>query len=136
MGFLPGECTAGANDYRSAAERLECLLADRGRETLLVGRPVFKTGWGRQAVPGGFDSHSLPPRFSATQIGTQVSELLLHYGRQCAVEGYGIIAWLIRWSDAWRGAKRCKGHHEAGRVVRNADFAGKACDELLRRGLS
>ena len=27
-----------------------------------MGRPVFKTGWGRQAVPGGFDSHPSPPR--------------------------------------------------------------------------
>ncbi len=26
-----------------------------------VGRPVFKTGWGRQTVPGGFDSHPPPP---------------------------------------------------------------------------
>lgn len=26
-----------------------------------MGRPVFKTGRGRQTVPGGFDSHSLPP---------------------------------------------------------------------------
>ena len=30
-----------------------------------VGRLVFKTRRGRQAVPGGFDSHSLPPRFPA-----------------------------------------------------------------------
>jgi selenocysteine-specific elongation factor len=26
-----------------------------------VGRPVFKTGWGRQTVSGGFDSHPPPP---------------------------------------------------------------------------
>lgn len=26
-----------------------------------VGRPVLKTGWGRQTVPGGFDSHPPPP---------------------------------------------------------------------------
>jgi hypothetical protein len=26
-----------------------------------VGRPVCKTGWGCYAVPGGFDSHALPP---------------------------------------------------------------------------
>jgi selenocysteine-specific elongation factor len=32
-----------------------------GREASLVGRPVFKTGKGREPVLGGFDSHSLPP---------------------------------------------------------------------------
>lgn len=32
-----------------------------GREASLVGRPDFKSGWGSQAVPGGFDSHSPPP---------------------------------------------------------------------------
>ncbi len=26
-----------------------------------MGRPGFKPGWGRQPLPGGFDSHSLPP---------------------------------------------------------------------------
>ncbi len=33
-----------------------------GREASLVGRPDFKSGWGRQPALGGFDSHSLPPR--------------------------------------------------------------------------
>lgn len=32
-----------------------------GREASLVGRPDFKSGRGREPVPGGFDSHSLPP---------------------------------------------------------------------------
>ncbi len=32
-----------------------------GREASPVGRPDFKSGGGRQPVPGGFDSHSLPP---------------------------------------------------------------------------
>ena len=32
-----------------------------GRDSLPVGRPDFKSGWGRETVPGGFDSHSLPP---------------------------------------------------------------------------
>jgi selenocysteine-specific elongation factor len=32
-----------------------------GRESSLVGRPDFKSGWGSETVPGGFDSHSLPP---------------------------------------------------------------------------
>ena len=42
-------------------------LADiRERQTiggvpLPVGRPDFKSGWGRQTVPGGFDSHPPPP---------------------------------------------------------------------------
>jgi hypothetical protein len=33
----------------------------RGREASPVGRPDFKSGKGREAVFGGFDSHSLPP---------------------------------------------------------------------------
>lgn len=36
-----------------------------GRESLLVGRPDFKSGWGSETVPGGFDSHSLPPSGTA-----------------------------------------------------------------------
>ena len=32
-----------------------------------VGRPVFKTGWGRQTVPGGFDSRTLPPNLTARE---------------------------------------------------------------------
>jgi selenocysteine-specific elongation factor len=32
-----------------------------GREASPVGRPDFKSGWGRETVPGGFDSHSPPP---------------------------------------------------------------------------
>ena len=38
------------------------LFAEDGRETSPVGRPDFKSGWGSETVPGGFDSHSLPPR--------------------------------------------------------------------------
>jgi selenocysteine-specific elongation factor len=34
---------------------------DIGREASPVGRPDFKSGWGRETVPGGFDSHSPPP---------------------------------------------------------------------------
>ncbi len=32
-----------------------------GGVPLPVGRPDFKSGWGRQTVSGGFDSHPLPP---------------------------------------------------------------------------
>ncbi len=32
-----------------------------GGESSPVGRPDFKSGWGSETVPGGFDSHSLPP---------------------------------------------------------------------------
>ncbi len=35
--------------------------AQPGGESSPVGRPDFKSGWGRETVPGGFDSHSLPP---------------------------------------------------------------------------
>ena len=34
---------------------------DNGREASPVGRPDFKSGRGRETVPGGFDSHSPPP---------------------------------------------------------------------------
>lgn len=35
--------------------------AVEGRDSSPVGRPDFKSGWGSEAVLGGFDSHSLPP---------------------------------------------------------------------------
>ena len=35
-----------------------------GGVPLPVGRPDFKSGWGRQTVPGGFDSHAPPPTTS------------------------------------------------------------------------
>ena len=35
--------------------------AKDGGESSPVGRPDFKSGWGSEAVLGGFDSHSLPP---------------------------------------------------------------------------
>ena len=34
---------------------------ENGEVPLPVGRPDFKSGWGRQTVPGGFDSHPSPP---------------------------------------------------------------------------
>ena len=36
-------------------------LNENGRDTFPVGRPDFKSGWGSETVPRGFDSHSLPP---------------------------------------------------------------------------
>ena len=33
----------------------------QGRGASPVGRPDFKSGWGSEPVPGGFDSHALPP---------------------------------------------------------------------------
>src|SRR5262245_26454088 len=44
-----------------------------GRESLPVGRPDFKPGWGRLAVLCGFDSHSLPPFFSRTCAATKMN---------------------------------------------------------------
>jgi selenocysteine-specific elongation factor len=40
-----------------------------GGESSLVGRSDFKSEWGSEPVPGGFDSHSLPP--SAPRSGSQ-----------------------------------------------------------------
>ena len=34
---------------------------EEGGESSLVGRSDFKSEWGSEPVPGGFDSHSLPP---------------------------------------------------------------------------
>ncbi len=36
-------------------------LESKGGVPLPVGRPDFKSGWGRQTVSGGFDSHPPPP---------------------------------------------------------------------------
>jgi selenocysteine-specific elongation factor len=38
--------------------------ADNGGVPLPVERPDFKSGWGRQTVSGGFDSHPPPPTIS------------------------------------------------------------------------
>ena len=52
---------------RINAARIEFFAPDRanGKENggvpLPVGRPDFKSGWGRQTVSGGFDSHPPPP---------------------------------------------------------------------------
>ncbi len=40
---------------------IQPLEKDHGGEASPVGRPDFKSGWGREPVLGGFDSHSLPP---------------------------------------------------------------------------
>ena len=41
--------------------------ANSGRESFPAGRPDFKSGRGRETVPGGFDSLSLPPRSRSVQ---------------------------------------------------------------------
>ena len=56
--------TTRRGDLRRANPRRTDLfgpVAGDGRESFPVGRPDFKSGWGSQAVSGGFDSHSLPP---------------------------------------------------------------------------
>ncbi len=40
---------------------LNLLSGAQGRESSPVGRSDFKSEWGSEPVPGGFDSHSLPP---------------------------------------------------------------------------
>jgi len=44
--------------------------AQLGRASSPVGRPDFKSGKGREPVLGGFDSHSLPPKFGRGQHGS------------------------------------------------------------------
>ena len=46
---------------RPADETPAPVKPSAGRESSPVGRPDFKSGRGRETVPGGFDSHSLPP---------------------------------------------------------------------------
>jgi selenocysteine-specific elongation factor len=55
--------TLRRGDLRRMNPHRADLFADQalGRDSLPVGRPDFKSGWGSEAVPGGFDSHSLPP---------------------------------------------------------------------------
>ncbi len=50
------------NPYRMDLFRSSADAPDgHGGEASPVGRPDFKSGWGSETVPGGFDSHSLPP---------------------------------------------------------------------------
>lgn len=53
--------TLRRGDLRRINPHRSDLFDASGRESSPVGRPVFKTGWGSETVPGGFDSHSLPP---------------------------------------------------------------------------
>ena len=48
---------------RAAAAQTET-QTDNGGVPLPVERPDFKSGWGRQTVSGGFDSHPPPPNIS------------------------------------------------------------------------
>ena len=48
--------------FRRSADATDPIRSNTGRELSLVGRPDFKSGRGRKAVLGGFDSLSLPPR--------------------------------------------------------------------------
>lgn len=43
--------------------------AEHGGVPLPVGRPDFKSGWGRQTASGGFDSHPPPPHSSTNPKG-------------------------------------------------------------------
>ena len=49
-----------ANLFTAEVANLEP-AAPNGGVPFPVGRPDFKSGWGRQTVPGGFDSHPPPP---------------------------------------------------------------------------
>jgi len=49
------------NLFRRGADG-DSVTATPGGESSPVGRPDFKSGRGREPVPGGFDPHSLPPR--------------------------------------------------------------------------
>ena len=53
--------TLRRGDLRRINPHRADLFGTDGRESSPVGRPDFKSGWGSETVPGGFDSHSLPP---------------------------------------------------------------------------
>ena len=53
--------TLRRGDLRRINPHRADLFGDPGRESSPVGRPDFNSGWGSETVPGGFDSHSLPP---------------------------------------------------------------------------
>ncbi len=48
--------------FRPSGEIERIVTQNSGRESSPVGRPDFKSGRGRETVPGGFDSLSPPPR--------------------------------------------------------------------------
>lgn len=54
--------TLRRGDLRRINPHRADLFGASGRESSPVGRPDFNSGWGSETVPGGFDSHSLPPR--------------------------------------------------------------------------
>ncbi len=53
--------TLRRGDLRRINPHRADLFGEPGRESSPVGRPDFNSGWGSETVPGGFDSHSLPP---------------------------------------------------------------------------
>ena len=53
--------TLRRGDLRRINPHRADLFGQPGRESSPVGRPDFNSGWGSETVPGGFDSHSLPP---------------------------------------------------------------------------
>ncbi len=61
--FRPAvEAPCAAGGVPAGTVTADGLASDRlGGEASPVGRPDFKSGWGRESVPGGFDSHSPPP---------------------------------------------------------------------------
>lgn len=56
-GLFEGSASEAMDNGAAPGHRTD----EQGREASPVGRPDFKSGWGRQTVSGGFDSHSLPP---------------------------------------------------------------------------
>ena len=57
--------------FRAPAPEIE--PSSSGREASPVGRPDFKSGRGREPVPGGFDPHSLPPTLTEGDDATNSS---------------------------------------------------------------
>ncbi|RJL18167.1 selenocysteine-specific translation elongation factor [Paracoccus siganidrum] len=53
--------TLRRGDLRRINPHRADLFGTHGWESSPVGRPDFNSGWGSEPVPGGFDSHSLPP---------------------------------------------------------------------------
>ena len=73
--WLDCRCLEPADEAAFVAQLAERRILFDGGELAPVGRPDFKPGWGCWAVPGRFDSCSLPPQRLVLMPNLNVAEL-------------------------------------------------------------
>ena len=71
-GAAAGGAAPASTEFAAASSSTAGAAHDNGGVPFPVGRPDFKSGWGRQTVPGGFDSHPPPPDHASD--GSQTSK--------------------------------------------------------------